>query len=88
MGLADQIKKLYNLHTIGGHAHIVLEDYNVEDENIDFCIEAAKKNVPHLDFEMRTLAIAILRSLKEMPYAERELFLREVSNQIHNEWTN
>lgn len=37
---AALVKKLYEFPEggVGGHCHIVTDDYNLEDENIDFCL--------------------------------------------------
>ena len=31
-------------HACGGHLHIVLDDMNIEDHYIDFCLESAKRD--------------------------------------------
>ena len=32
------IKRIYDNHGAGGNLHIVLDDYNVKDEDIQFCL--------------------------------------------------
>jgi len=34
---ATAIAEVYNLHSTGGHLHIVIDDWNLEDDHLDFC---------------------------------------------------
>lgn len=31
-------------HACGGHLHIVLDDHNIEDHHIEYCIKSAKRD--------------------------------------------
>ena len=33
------IKEIYKLHNVGGPLHIVLDDYNIEDHHITYCLD-------------------------------------------------
>lgn len=35
---ADCIHRLYEVHGAGGHLHIVVDDWNLEDGDLDWCI--------------------------------------------------
>ena len=37
--LYDVIADIYAMHPVGGALHIVLDDFNVRDQNIQMCIE-------------------------------------------------
>ncbi len=36
---AALIRGLYQDHDGGGHLHIVTDDYNIEQENVDWCVD-------------------------------------------------
>lgn len=38
------ISAVYRHHAAGGNAHSVLDDWNLEDSSINFCLEYIKKN--------------------------------------------
>lgn len=42
---ANLVNIVYNEEgcVVGGYGHIVFDDWNIEDKDVDFCIEAAKK---------------------------------------------
>lgn len=41
---AKLIGAVYDWDSVGGNAHIVVDDMNLEDGNIDFCIDAARND--------------------------------------------
>ena len=55
---------LYKVKSSGGAAHVVTDDYNMEDENIEFCLNLAKENGSHLE-------IAVLELMQTMTLDER-----------------
>jgi hypothetical protein len=72
-GMAELIQRLYDMPDgcVGGHAHIVLDDWNLEDGDIDYCLEVAKENKHGYDPEQVSLEITILTHLKRMTEDER-----------------
>lgn len=55
------------LYAAGGPCHIVLDDNNYRDEDIEFCIGACKE-------KNDWFGEAIMRALLAVPFAEREKF--------------
>lgn len=41
---AKLIANVYEHDPVGGNAHIVVDDWNVEDHHIDFCLECCDRN--------------------------------------------
>ena len=38
---ADAVGKVYEYSSVGGNAHIVLDDWNLDDHNIRWCLDVA-----------------------------------------------
>lgn len=71
---AELIKYLYEQDGcgVGGYAHIVVDDWNLEDSSIDWCIlEAEKGAYEHIPEESRIVCIDVLNFLKELTESER-----------------
>lgn len=71
---ADLIKKLYQHPDCmaGGYAHIVTDDWNLEDYNIQSSISAAEKGeYDWINEEGRQLCLQTLHSLKPLTENER-----------------
>jgi len=71
---AEQDEKYYSvLHF--GPSHIVWEDENWEDSNIQFCLEYAKEkeNTKNYSKEEMDICIWSLNELLKIPYEERSL---------------
>lgn len=71
---AELIKELYDTDGggVGGYGHIVFDDFNIEDGNVDWCIEEAKKG--KYDFipeEGRQASLNALIYFKELSEDER-----------------
>ena len=60
----EMAREYYGYNPVGGYLHIVLDDENVEDSNVEFCIKEAKK---YDDSE----AIALGKFILNMPKAQR-----------------
>lgn len=41
---AKLIEQVYEFSCVGGNLHIVLDDWNIEDNNVEFCIRAITEN--------------------------------------------
>lgn len=72
--VATMISEVYDYHEVGGHAHIVLDDWNLEDEHIDYCLDVVNKG-GHDDEEVTQDQLkvekACLEALKQMTLEER-----------------
>lgn len=71
---ADLIDELYECEDggVGGYAHIVTDDWNLEDHSIDWCIEAAEKGeYKHLNEECRQASLKALQQLRKLSEEER-----------------
>jgi hypothetical protein len=55
----------------GGDAHIVIDDWNLEDSNIEYCIESAKKNEFNNSDECQKACLVLLVFLKTLSLEER-----------------
>lgn len=80
LACADLIKEVYVYHGAGGYAHIVFDDYNIEDGFIDGCIDdAINSRYDHLYSEddqewlpvARSATINALKAFRELSEAER-----------------
>lgn len=68
----------------GGYAHIVTDDWNLEDEDIDFCIKQAEKGEHDIDEKGRKLCLEVLNQLKSLNEYERYLSLDLAHSFIEN----
>ena len=70
---AASIEELYDHPDccVGGYAHIVTDDWNVDDCHIDFCIKEAEKGEYDIDEEGRQLCLSVLQQMKELSEDER-----------------
>lgn len=71
--VADLINELYNHSLVGCYAHVVTDDWNLEDGSIDFCLESARKNEysEHYNEAAKSVSIACLEAMKTLTMAER-----------------
>jgi hypothetical protein len=68
------IKELYNTNdgVAGGYGHIVFDDGNIENSNIEYCIEQAKKGNYNYSEETRLASIKALECFLKLSDNERE----------------
>lgn len=64
LAAADAVNELYEVHAAGGSAHIVTDDWNLENHSIEFCIGYAKD-------EGDDIALDVLHLFKELRVGER-----------------
>lgn len=62
--IIELCKAYYKQNTTGGNLHIILDDGNVEQDNLDFCKKEAEKNGD-------TAGLEILKELQHMTELER-----------------
>jgi hypothetical protein len=63
----EMVKDVYAKHAAGGLAHIVLHDFNIEDESVEWCI----KDGFRANDESDALAIKALHAFRSLTVAER-----------------
>lgn len=69
---ARLVDAVYAGSGVGGNAHIVVDDYNVEDHHIDWCLTTAlAENVHQGDAEQLAAERACLEHLRGMSIEER-----------------
>jgi hypothetical protein len=71
---ADEIANLYSLPNggAGGNAHIVLDDYNVDDESISWCLQNIGAIMPGADEDRSIAEHSSLVLQKLMRLSERD----------------
>jgi uncharacterized Fe-S cluster-containing radical SAM superfamily protein len=71
---AELIKTMYEQEgcSVGGYAHIVTDDWNLDDDSVDWCIkEAEKGEYEHISDHGRQSCLNTLKCLKELTEDER-----------------
>lgn len=67
--IQELIHAIYEITSIGGPLHIVLDDFNLEDRDIVFC---QKESIPkEADIVVKTLCEKCAELLLKVPYEER-----------------
>jgi hypothetical protein len=67
------VKRVYKRHLAGGGCHIVTDDWNLEDEHVDFCLDY----IPKMEIDEETTAkdkkdqMACMEAFKAMTVPER-----------------
>ena len=72
MKLIEKCKELYSLHSGGGNLHIVLDDENIANHHIIFCLNESVK-------EKDWLCVEICNELLQMSYKDRLKLVRKYS---------
>jgi len=78
--IADLIAAVYSYHSGGGNAHIALDDGNIEDPHIDFCLAATERNEwgdPDAQIEAERRCLLALRDLSPDERATALTFYEE-----------
>lgn len=69
---ADLIREVYADGGVGGYAHIVLDDYNTETENVKYCLKKAiEGGFDWIGEEERQACIECMRFMLDMTEPER-----------------
>lgn len=70
---AELVNELYALEDggVGGYGHVVFDDWNIEDESIDYCINEANKNTLGWSEETRQASIKALNAFRQLSIEER-----------------
>ena len=68
--VAGLVDKVYEFSGAGGNAHIVVDDMNLENSHIDFCLKEVKKDKNSLK-EKLSVEAECLTAMKELSIKER-----------------
>jgi hypothetical protein len=69
---AALVTKIYEYNRVGSNLHIVTDDWNLEDNNIDFCLNAARTAPYHeITPEQRAVEEECCNLLRSMTLQER-----------------
>ncbi len=72
---AELITNIYNQKdgAAGGYAHIVTDDWNLTDDDIEYCINSAneKSSEDYISEQCRLVCIECLNYIKELTLEER-----------------
>jgi len=69
---AELVYAVYEFSSVGGNAHIVLDDFNIEDSSIDWCLtEGLQTNIHEHDAGQLQIERECLECFKAMTVAER-----------------
>jgi hypothetical protein len=77
MRLKSAIRLVYSYSGVGGGLHIVLDDGNVEDHHIKWCIEEAIPTYPWADTIGQRACMECARLLLETPLEDRKRIVDE-----------
>lgn len=83
---SDLIVNLYQIYPSGGNLHIVLDDENLEDNNIEYCLKRIISKREHYGYgrkEWRRLEKTIAKNLLKMSLEERDQCLCMASKKIY-----
>lgn len=69
---SELIKAVYEFNLVGGNCHLVLDDFNLEDSAIDWCLkEGITSNVHEHNAEQLKTEVECLLFLKTLTLDER-----------------
>jgi len=70
--VANLVAKVYEFSSVGGNAHVVIDDYNIEDDHIDWCLrEGLSSNVHEHDEKQLAIEKELLEALRLLSIDER-----------------
>lgn len=83
------IMKIYEFNCVGANCHIVLDDQNIDDDDIEFCIGAAKENYHEQPKENNDAEFECMNLFLTMTLDERCSAIEMAANAgCHNQKTN
>lgn len=69
---AAAIERVFECSCVGGNAHIVVDDWNVDDEAINYCLrDSLPLNIHEADAEQLAVEREALERLLALTYEER-----------------
>ena len=82
----NTIERIYELHGVGGPLHIILDDENVEDHHIMWCLTDVVDDykcdnlTEDENQELRDISRLCARYLLEMSYSKRKKIIRQATS--------
>jgi len=72
----DLIKSIYEFNVVGGNCHIVIDDYNIDDGSIDWCLKHGLSSNIHEHTEKQLkIEKECLETLKVLSISNRKKVL-------------
>lgn len=69
---ASLVEKIYEWSLVGGNAHVVVDDWNCEDDHIDRCLNnTLSENVHGAGKKQLAVERAALKALRKLSFDER-----------------
>jgi hypothetical protein len=69
---ADKVARIYEFSMVGGDAHVVVDDWNLSDETVQWCLtEGMAMNVHEHTPEQKAIVREALEALAALPLDER-----------------
>lgn len=65
LAAARAIEEVYEWSSVGGNLHVVLDDWNIENEHVQFCCDEVQKVSGQLEAEKECLTLLAKMNLKE-----------------------
>ena len=82
---ARLIENVYVYHGAGGYGHIVLDDWNLEDDNVEWCLGRVEENEWGYDKKELEVTKKCLETLLQMSEEERASALAIYDGFVHVE---
>lgn len=81
---AKLIARVYEFSCVGGNAHIVLDDWNLEDHHVDWCLsDALTQNVHEAGADQLSAERACLVAMRALSMDERASALAIYEGFLH-----
>jgi hypothetical protein len=72
----DLIQEIYKTESTGGDCHIVLDDFNIENDHIQWCIDWINRNeIPEIGPEVKAIELECMNLMLTMSIDERAIAL-------------
>ena len=74
--VADIVDAIYRFNSVGGNCHIVIDDYNIDDGSIDWCLKHGLSSNVHKHPEKHLkIEKEFLEAFRELSISNREKVL-------------
>lgn len=62
---AELVDELYQFNPVGGHLHIVTDDWNLEDHSVEFCRKYVEEQEPTEQTHVEAQIIQLMQPMSE-----------------------
>jgi hypothetical protein len=59
------IRRLYDLNCVGGPLHIVTDDWNLDDDSVEWCRDHLADDAPHEEMEASRAVLDLIEPMTE-----------------------